>query len=111
MTPHVRPARRCRPSIVLAVGTKHKTLRGTQSNGTMVLWRMLPRNVFGGANKNDRMEEALDTSFPHKGAVTCLAHTPLGTYGSLGGPLLFSGSTDHTIKVRSYNQGKTLQSR
>lgn len=60
---------------------------------------MLPRNVFGGANKNDRMEEALDTSLPHKGAVTCLTHTPPGTYGSLGGPLLFSGSTDHTIKV------------
>lgn len=70
-----------------------------QTNGAVVLWRMVARNLFGGANKNDRVEESLPTSSPHKGAVTCLTHTRPGTYGSLGGPLVFSGSTDHTIKV------------
>lgn len=71
-----------------------------QSNGAVALWRMSPRNMFGGSNKNDRVEEYMSTSSPHKGAVTCITHTPAGTYGLLGGPLVFTGSVDHTIKVR-----------
>lgn len=76
-----------------------------QSNGAVIFWRIVPRNLFGGANKNDRPEEAMTTSLPHKGAVMCLAHTPRGTYGALGGPLVFSGATDHTIKVRNVCRG------
>ncbi len=73
----------------------------TQSNGVVVLWRMVTRNLFGGANKNDRVEETLFTASPHRGAVTCLTHTRHGTYGSMIGPLVFSGSNDQTVKVRS----------
>ena len=70
-----------------------------QSNGSVVLWRMIQRNAFGGSNKNDRVEESLVTSSPHKGSVTCITHTPLSSSDILGGPLVFSGSTDHTVKV------------
>eukprot|EP00752_Nemacystus_decipiens_P009558 g8538.t1 len=59
---------------------------------------MVPRNLFGGANKNDRVEETLVSSSPHRGAVTCLTHTRHGTYGSFVGPLVFSGSNDQTVK-------------
>lgn len=72
-----------------------------QSTGAVVLWRMVTRNLFGGANKNDRVEETLFTASPHRGAVTCLTHTRHGTYGSMIGPLVFSGSNDQTVKVRS----------
>lgn len=85
-------------SVVFLVAAR-STLRCRQSNGAVVLWRIVPRNLFGGANKDDRLEETLNTTFPHKGAVTCLTHTRRGAYGALGGPLLFSGATDHTIKV------------
>ncbi|CAM9333629.1 unnamed protein product, partial [Discosporangium mesarthrocarpum] len=77
----------------------HDVLFAGRSNGSIVLWRLVQRNQFGGAKKNDRKEEALVTSTPHRGVVNCLTHTHLGTYGSIGGPLLFSGGADHTIKV------------
>ncbi|CAN0464501.1 unnamed protein product [Ectocarpus sp. 12 AP-2014] len=81
------------------VEADHDIVFAGRSNGAVVLWRMVARNMFGGANKNDRVEEPLVTASPHRGAVTCLTHTRQGTYGSLIGPLMFSGSTDHTIKV------------
>lgn len=85
--------------LVLLAGVHHPATSLIQSNGAVVLWRMVTRNLFGGANKNDRVEETLVTSSPHRGAVTCLIHTRPGTYSALAGPLVFSGSNDHTIKV------------
>ncbi|CAM9120840.1 unnamed protein product, partial [Scytosiphon promiscuus] len=91
------------------VEVDHDIVFTGRSNGSVVLWRMVARNLFGGANKNDRVEETLPTLSPHRGAVTCLTHTRPGTYSSLAGPLVFSGSTDHTIKVWNAWAGPPLK--
>lgn len=74
-----------------------------QSTGVVVFWRLAPRNTFGGTNKNDRIENVLSTSMPHKGAISCLTHTQPTTYAALGSPLVFSGATDCAIKVEAFN--------
>ncbi|CAM9586393.1 unnamed protein product [Chrysoparadoxa australica] len=93
------------------VMSDHDTMFSGRSDGSIVFWRLTPRNQFGGSAKGERREEALTTNSPHRGAVACLAFTRTGSYASLGHPLLFSGGGDHAIKVWNAWADKSLKER
>lgn len=109
MTPHVRPARRCRPSIVLAVGT-------CAVRRVMVQW------CFGGCSRAMSSVGQTRTTVvrrrstlpsPTRG-LSLASPTPLpartarweGRFSLADQPIIQS-RYDPTIKARSYNQGKS----
>lgn len=99
-----------RISCYIVVDGAPPVLYAGRSDGGLVLFRLTPRNQFGGAAKGERREEVISTSNPHRGGVQCLGHSnhsaKTSGAGSIGGDddnvtrsLLASGGLDHTVKI------------
>ena len=90
-------------SIFLAerAGGECDILIAGRSDGSIVLWRLSESNKTAGRGGTSReyRDELLGGHHPHRGMVNCIVYSEHTSFAHGSRGLLFSGSSDRTIKV------------